>query len=158
MKSIASTVQEARRVASTMGTWVIHEAARAENHEELIGFVRYCAQGLEKLYVQAKAEEAEAHGAKSKAEASKRTMQIRTWIGEWRRATRWLMSLDAEQARAVAEAVLRQLEGEAYYVPCGHPYLREDSTPPRRSVGRPRVRALASKYRECGECGGFGWR
>jgi hypothetical protein len=154
--SLAGTVQEARRVAGTMGTWVMHEAARAESHEELVGFVRYCSEGLERQHARARAEAKTAKGKVARAEADARSLLLRTWIGAWRRATRWLLSLDPGQARGVAEAVVRQVEDLPYYVACGHPYLTEEDTAP-RVPGRPRVRALATVFRQCSACDGFGW-
>lgn len=154
--SFATTVQEARRVVSTMGTWVVHEAARAESHAELVGFVRYVGEGLERQQARALEMAGSVRGKQAKAKAAARVAVLRTWIGAWRRATRWLLSLDPGQARGVAEAVLRQMEGAPYYVPCGHPFLAEGDEPQKRP-GRARVRALATMYRECSACGGFGW-
>lgn len=141
----ASLVQEARKIAEAMGTWVFHAVVAAESHAEVVGFLRFTSEGFEH------------QRAKLGARATKRKAELNAWIGLWRRATRWVLSLSPEQASAVAEAVLRQLEGLPFYVPCGHPWLAEDDTAPRKP-GRQRVRALEQTHKECPECRGLGWQ
>lgn len=155
----ASLVMEAKRLADHMGTWPFHEAARAPSHLELVGWIRYTASGLEKAFEHAKqrALTADADGAERKKEwAERQQAKARAQIGQWRRLCRWMLLVKPEQAPAIAEAVLRQLDGIAFYVPCGHPYLTEDDEAPRAS-GRPRLRPKALDFTECGACHGLGY-
>ena len=82
--------------------------------------------------------------------------ELKARIGQWRRATRWMLTIDQDQASAVAESVLRHLDDMQYYVPCGHPWLSRSDRAPRRP-GRQRLRPTTKRYSECASCHGFGW-
>jgi hypothetical protein len=140
----AALVQEAKKIAEAAGTWPFHAVVTAESHAEVVGFLRFMSEGFEHVL------------AETPKRQTTRRKELKARIGLWRRVTRWVLSLDPGQARGVAEAVLRQLEGEPYYVPCGHPWLTEADVAPRKP-GRQRVRALAQTHKECTNCGGFGW-
>lgn len=144
MSEFATCVHEARRVVARMGTWLLYDVRNAEDLSELVGFLRYTSQGLDVRLRHARAN-------------PKRRTQVRGWVASWRRAARWVMGLDPEQASAIAAAVLRQAEAVPFYVPCGHPWLTVRDEPP-RPPGRPRVRATAKKYPECRACHGLGFR
>lgn len=144
--SFLSLVQEARKVAGAVGTWPFHEAAEAESHDELIGFLRYTSRGFERR-------RARAH----KAGKRKREAELQAWLVSWRRATRWMLLLEPKQAPEVAKAVLRHLGDLAYYVPCGHPSLTTEDESPKIPGARPRDRAKARAFHECTECHGLGW-
>lgn len=146
MSEFDTCVHEAQRVVARTGTWLLYDVRNAENLAELVGFLRYTSQGFE---VRLRSARLHRH--------PKQQAKVRSWIASWRRAARWVMGLDHEQASAVAAAVLRQAQDVPFYVPCGHPWLTVQDEPP-RPPGRPRVRATPKKYPECRACHGLGFR
>ena len=154
--SFVAKVAEAKKIATAMGTWPFHDLLAAASREEFVGFLRFATVGLEREHA-ACTEEIEATKSKRRIKSLvAKQKKIRSTIGQWRRTTRWVLSVDDEQAESVAKAVLRQVRGEAFYVECGHPYYTEEDEAPRPS-GRPRVRASATVHRECTGCHGLGY-
>lgn len=141
--------RNATKVCERLGTWVLYEVRDARNLDHLIGYLLYVVEDLERLRQQAR-------GKKER----NRYVQL---IGFWRRAIRWVSSLDRQEYAQLADRLIDAIESHPehrklpYYVSdSGHRTLTEMDGPPRR-VGRPRTRPAAERrVKDCNHCGGLG--
>jgi len=156
--SFPAHVMEARRIVGRMGTWPLYAVRDAQDLTEFVGFLRYTTDGHQTEIARLSATLAKKGMPKTeRRHAEDRKALLRKWVASWRRATRWVLSLEQEQAAEVAEAALRQVSSEPYYVPCGHPHLTVAETGP-RPPSRPPVRTNKRSYAECTACSGLGFR
>lgn len=139
-------LREALKLSERLGTWVLYEAREARSRDLFLGFLLYRVDDLRRMRGRAKGDEA------------KRLSEL---LGHWRRAARWIASLDSERWRDLVEAIVDRVEAnprfaEMPYVVArsGHPSLRVGDKPPRR-VGRPRttLNVHETPFPKCEDCG-----
>jgi len=141
--------REAIKVAERLGTWVLYEVRDARDLDHLVGYLSYTVDDLDAL--------------RARATATKRARYSQL-VGFWRRAIRWVSSLDRERYQEIAAKLIEHMERHpehsklAYYVKdAGHRTLNANARPQRRA-GRPRTRPSAEKrVRECVKCSGLGF-
>lgn len=143
------TLRAAIKVCGRLGTWVLYEVRDAEDLDELIGYLRYCVEDLQRH--------------QQRASDIRRRDRLGDLVGFWRRAIRWVSSLDPEHASAIATRVLAEIETNptyrdlVYVAPdCGHPSLRTKDKAPRPSRRPKAKRAKAKPMQPCGACRGLG--
>jgi len=147
-------IQAATKVCERLGTWVLYAIRDARDLEHFVGYLIYKVDDFDRR-------KRRSRSATTRAYYSQR-------IGHWRRAIRWVASLDREFYGALAERIIEYLEAHPrlrslpYVAPgevCpgtkgGRAKLREKPT---RRAGRPRTRApRESPMEACTHCGGVG--
>ena len=141
--------REAIKVAERLGTWVLYAVRGASDLDHLIGYMVYTVEDLEVIRRRA---------------VEDRRLHYSQLVGYWRRAIRWVSSLDRANFHAISERLITELEAHPehsalpYYVPdTGHRTLTARDRP-QRKAGRPRTRPVAERrVSECGRCRGFGY-
>jgi len=138
---------EALKIADRLGTWVLYEARDARTIDYLVGHLLYRVDDLDRL--------------RSRTKSEDKRRRYAELVGYWRRAARWVASLDRQHGAEMVDRILHHMEENPKYraIPyvvanSGHPTLRSSDVAPRR-VGRPRTR-LNVKERplpRCGDCG-----
>lgn len=142
--------RNAIKVCDRLGTWVLYAVRDARDLDHLIGYLSFSIDDLENL--------------KQRTNDEAKRQQFSQLIGFWRRAVRWVSSLDRERYALLAERMIEHLQEHPehrrmpYYVAnSGHRSLTTKDRPPRRA-GRPRTRPSTQKrVSECGKCGGLGF-
>lgn len=138
---------DALKIADKLGTWVLYEARDAMSRDYLVGHLLYRVDDIERLR------------ARTKSEAKRK--RYTELVGYWRRAARWVASLDHERRPEIVSTILSYIEAhpkhsELPYVQpnSGHPTLRSDDKRPRKA-GRPRTRLPLheSSLPRCEDCG-----
>jgi len=144
-----SRLLEALKIAARLGTWVLYEARDARSLEMLVGMLLYRVDDFERLRGRTKNEE--------------RRRRYSELVGYWRRAARWVSSLDKEKGPDVVDQILIHIENNPAlrstpYVAAdiGHPSLNTRDKAPRRA-GRPRTRLVVKErvIPRCDDCGKF---
>ena len=142
--------RNAIKVCERLGTWVLYDVRDARDLQQFVGYLNYAIDDLERL--------------KQRTGDESKRQHFSQLIGFWRRAVRWVSSLDRTQYALLAERIIDHLTEHPehrrlpYYVAnSGHRSLTTKDKPPRRA-GRPRTRASAEKrVRDCSKCGGLGF-
>lgn len=158
--SFDDQVRQAIKVAERLGTWVLYAVRDARDIKLLVGYMAYKIDDFERR------------------KQRKRSIDVRAYyskrISHWRRALRWVGSLDADRYGVTAERIIEILEKHPEHRKL--PYVAEAETAepgtsgkvaerirakraakPTRRAGRPRTRPQAEKaWQSCRECGGVG--
>lgn len=151
--------RDAIKVSERLGTWVLYAARDARDLDQLVGYMSYTVDDMETMRLQVKV-----NGRQTQAKADQKRARISQLVGFWRRAIRWVSSLDREHYQDVAGKLIEQLEAHPehrslrYYIKdTGHRTLTPSDRPPRRA-GRPRTRpAKPRPLGECPKCRGVGY-
>lgn len=140
------------KVAERIGTWLIHRVAEEEVLAHLIGYVRFKIEDFERRC--------------DRTRNRKRLDYYRRRIGHWRRALRWLGSIDPEHSQELGRRVVRAIEQHQEWRKL--PLVAPDEVDPapakpsqklrdtrRKRAQRYRSRPVRSRL--CDRCNGLGY-
>lgn len=152
-------LRQAIKIAERLGTWVIYAVRDARDLQHLVGYLSYRIDDFDRR--------------KCRKTTTAGRAYFSQRISHWRRAVRWVASLDPERYGVIAERIIERIEAHPEHRDL--PYVSdaevEKHTPPgavqtrraklsarpTRRAGRPRTRsALPKSWHTCGECGGIG--
>lgn len=148
-------VREVQRIAAQLGTWVLHGVAEEEELLYFVGYLRYRIADFNR------------RRNRCAVDGARRRYLTRR-ISYWRRALRWVTSLEPETARHLVDRLLEDLRtarDEYAYVAeheCSDPRHDRDqrsrkSEQWKPGVGRPRAEVSRRAKRSlCGNCRGMG--
>lgn len=149
----AEEARDAIRVARRVGAWVVYELAEAEDVRLLLGYLRGKIADFERR-------------RKSPGVTDERLRYYRQRVGQWRRAARWVASLDPEHASEIGARVRKILEdmGSVPYVAESEAKDPGPFNPADKLRQAPRARGcyrggrrIVKDRRPCPTCHGIGW-
>lgn len=144
------TYINAVKVSKRLGTWVLYAVRDAKSIDGLIGYMTYTVDDLSTL------------GERTKN--AKKRAQLKALVGAWRRAIRFVSTLDRERYAVIAERLIDRLSEHPeyrripYYVAnTGHRTLTATDKAPLRA-GCPRTPPQEGQaMADCSRCHGIGF-
>ena len=148
-------VREVQRISTQLGTWVLHGVAEEQELLHFVGYLRYRIADFDRRRQRC-------------AVSGPRRRYLTRRISYWRRALRWVSSLEPQTARPLVDRLLEDLRNAQVEYPyvsdheCSDPRRDKDQRSRRKEewkpgVGRPRGEtSRRPPLSLCGICRGMG--